>query len=175
MLVARTDCQSTFPSRQTHETATPDTTTPQRTRVRSEKPVSLKSTFDLNKSVSVSSADAPVRIARVSRDEVMDRLEQLGWEPAGNVAHTLIEKKSILHELDSWASLSQQNKTELGDVWKSLSIPLSGCETKPQLTRKTRRYKQSENHYDKQARNSGVIEGRSRCVPTTSSTTSGWC
>ena len=34
------------------------------------------------------------------------------------------------------AGLSQKNKTELRDVYKALSIPLSGHETKPQVTRK---------------------------------------
>ena len=34
----------------------------------------------------------------MSRDEVMERLEQLGWEPVANVACTFLEKKSILHE-----------------------------------------------------------------------------
>ena len=34
------------------------------------------------------------------------------------------------------AGLSQKNKTGLSDVCKALSIPLSGHETKPQLTRK---------------------------------------
>ena len=36
----------------------------------------------------------------MSRDEAMDRLEQLGWEPVAIVAYTLLEKKSILHELE---------------------------------------------------------------------------
>ena len=92
---------------------------------------------------------ASVRIAHMSRDEVMDRLVQLGWEPTANVTYTLLEKKSILHELEEkmtksemndntnvCAGLSQKNKTELRDVCKVLSIPLSGRETKPQLTRK---------------------------------------
>ena len=61
----------------------------------------------------------------------------------------LLEKKSILLELEekvtksemndnskTCASLSQKNKTALRDVWKALSIPLSGHETEPQLTRK---------------------------------------
>ena len=78
-----------------------------------------------------------------------ERPEQLGWDPAANVAHTLLEKKSILHELEEkvtksemndnpnvCAGLSQKNKTELRDVCKALRIPLSGHETKPQLTLK---------------------------------------
>ena len=43
---------------------------------------------------------ASVRIAHMSRDEVMARLEQLGWEPAANVEHTHLEKQSILYELE---------------------------------------------------------------------------
>ena len=78
-----------------------------------------------------------------------ERPEQLGCEPAANVAHTLLEKKSILHELEEkvtksemndnpnvCAGLSQKNKTELRDMCKALRIPLSGHETKPQLTTK---------------------------------------
>ena len=92
---------------------------------------------------------ASMRVAHMSRDEVMDRLVQLGWEPTANVVYTLLEKKSILHELEEkmtksemndntnvCVGLSQKNKTELRDVCKVLSIPLSGRETKPQLTRK---------------------------------------
>ena len=90
-----------------------------------------------------------VRIAYMSRDEVMDRLEQLGWEPVATVAYALLEKKSILHALEEkttksemndstnvCAGLSQKNETELRDMCKTLNIPLSGYETKPQLTRK---------------------------------------
>ena len=79
----------------------------------------------------------------------MERLEQLGWEPAADVAYKLLEKKSILHELEEKATksemndnpnvcagLSQKNKTELRDVCKALSIPSSGHKTKPQLTSK---------------------------------------
>ena len=91
---------------------------------------------------------ASVRIAHTSRDEEMERLEQLGWEPAANVEYTLVEKKSILHELEEKVTksemndnpnvcggLSQKHKTELKEVCKALSIPLSGHETKPQVTR----------------------------------------
>ena len=90
-----------------------------------------------------------MRVAHMSRDEVMERLEQLGWEPGANVAYMLLEKKSILHELEEnvtksqmndnpnvCAGLSQKNKTELRDVCKAFGIPLSGHETKPQLTTK---------------------------------------
>ena len=65
------------------------------------------------------------------------------------MAYALLGKKSILHELEEkvtksemndnptvCAGLSQKNKTELRDVSKAFSIPLSGHETKPQLTRK---------------------------------------
>ena len=92
---------------------------------------------------------ASARIARMSRDEVVEQLEQLGWEPIVNVAYTLLEKKSILHDLEEnttklemndnsnvCAGPGQKNKTELRDVCKTLSIPLSGHETEPQLTRK---------------------------------------
>ena len=51
------DSQRTFPSRQTHDTDTPDTTTMRRSRVHSEKTVSLRSPFDLKKSVTISSED----------------------------------------------------------------------------------------------------------------------
>ena len=90
-----------------------------------------------------------MRIAHMSRHEVMERLELRGWEPAANVAYTLVEKESIFHELEEkvtksevndnlnvCAGLSQKNKTGLGDVCKALSIPLPGHETKPQLTKK---------------------------------------
>ena len=66
-----------------------------------------------------------------------------------NVEQTLLEKKSTLHELDEkvtkaemndntnvCAGLSQKNKTDLREVCKALSIPWSGHETKPLLTRK---------------------------------------
>ena len=101
-------------------------------------------------------------LAQMSRDEVMERLGQLGWKPAANVAYTHLEKRSTLHGLEEkvtkpekndnpnvCAGLSQKNKTELRDVCKVLSIPLSGHKTKPQLTR-SKRYKQSENHVDRQ-------------------------
>ena len=92
---------------------------------------------------------ASVRIAHMSRDEVVERLEKLGWELAANVEYTLLEEKSILHELEEkvtrselhdnsnvCAGVSQKNKTELREVSEALSIPLSGDETKPPLTRK---------------------------------------
>ena len=89
---------------------------------------------------------ASARIIPMARDEEMEQLEQLGWEPVANVTYTLLEKKSIRHELQEkttksemndnsnvCADLSQKNKTELRDVCKMLSIPLSGQETTPQL------------------------------------------
>ena len=91
---------------------------------------------------------ASVRIAHTSRDEEMERLEQLGWEPAANVEYTLLEKKSILHELEEKVTksemndnptvcggLSQKHKTELREVCKALSIPLSGHEKQVQAER----------------------------------------
>ena len=45
----------------------------------------------------------------MSRDEVMEQLEQLGWEPAANVEFTLLEKKSILHELEEKVTKSEMN------------------------------------------------------------------
>ena len=39
----------------------------------------------------------------------MERREHLGWEPAANVAYTLLEKKSILHELDEKVTKSEMN------------------------------------------------------------------
>ena len=85
----------------------------------------------------------------MSRDEVMEQLEQLGWEPDANVEFTLLEKKSIMHELEEkvtksemndnpnvCAGLSRKSKIELREVCKVLSILLSGHETKLQLTRK---------------------------------------
>ena len=71
----------------------------------------------------------------MSRDEMMERLERLGWEPAANVECTLLEKKSILHELEEkvtktetsdnpnvCAVLNPKNKTELREVCKALSL-----------------------------------------------------
>ena len=37
-----------------------------------------------------------------------------------------------------WVGLSHKNKTELRDLCKTLSMPLSGHETKPQLSRKVK-------------------------------------
>ena len=142
------DSQHTSPSGHTPETDMSDTTMMRRSRVDSGKTVLP---FDLKKSGTIFLRMASVRIAHTSRDEVMERLEQLGWEPAANVTYTLLEKKSILHELEEKATkskmndnlnvcadLSQKNNTELRDVCKALSTPLSGHETKPQLTRKVK-------------------------------------
>ena len=68
-----------------------------RSRVHSEKTASLKLPFDLKKSVTIT-----------SQDGVHER-EQLEWEPAANVAYTLLEKKSILHELEEKVTKSEMN------------------------------------------------------------------
>ena len=57
VLVARTDSEQASPSRQTHETDTPDTTKLRRSIVSSGKSVPLRSTFDLKNSVTVMSVD----------------------------------------------------------------------------------------------------------------------
>ena len=92
--------QRTSPSGQTHDTDIPDTTTRRRSRVCSEKTVPLKSLFDLKKSGTVMSEDG----IRENRSHVVERLEQLGWEPAAN-----LEKKSILHELEVKVPKSEMN------------------------------------------------------------------
>ena len=51
-----------------------------------------------------------MNIAHMSRDEVMDRLEQLGWEPAASVAYTLLEKRSMLHKLEEKVMQSEINE-----------------------------------------------------------------
>ena len=51
------DSQRTSPSRETHETDTPDTSIMRRSRVHSEKNASLKLPFDLKKSVTITSQD----------------------------------------------------------------------------------------------------------------------
>ena len=62
----------------------------------------------------------------------MERLEQLGWEAAANVANTLHEleekvtKSEKNYKSNVCAGLSQKNKTELRDVYRAPSIPLSG-------------------------------------------------
>ena len=125
-----------------------------------------------------------VRIAHMSRDEVMDGLEQLGWEPVANVAYTLQKKKGILHELvemttktemngstNVCAGLSQKNKTELGDLCKTLSIP-SGHETEPLLTRKIK-----EVLAERQPLRQATLDSRRhrRKTYTTNSIASGQC
>ena len=73
----------------------------------------------------------------MSRDEVMEQLEQLGWEPVANVTWHELEEKMMKAGMNDnsnvCAGLSQKNKTELRDVRKMLSIPLLGQETTPQL------------------------------------------
>ena len=126
------DSQRTSPSRETHETDTPDTTTMRRSRVHSEKTASLKLPLDLKKSVTIT-----------SQDGVHER-EQLGWELAANVAYTLLEKKSILHELDEKVTKSEMNDNpnvskEQDRVERRVQDAqhsVVGHETKPQLTMK---------------------------------------
>ena len=50
-----------------------------------------------------------MRITHISRDEGVERREQLGWGLAANVAYTLFEKKSILHELEEKVTKSEMN------------------------------------------------------------------
>ena len=93
-------------------------------------------------------AISSVRTVHMSRAEVKERLEQLGWTSAVDVSCTRLEKKSM-HELEkkmkkagmndnsnARSGLSQKHKTEPKDLCKSRSIPVSGHETKPKLTRK---------------------------------------
>ena len=55
-----------------------------------------------------------------------------------HLARTRGESNQVAGErqLERVRGLSQKNKTELRDLCKALSIPLSGHETKPQLARK---------------------------------------
>ena len=78
-----------------------------RSRFHSEKTVSLKSPFDLKKNQSpLLLRMASVRITHMSRNEVMERLEQLA---AANVAYTLVDNKSTLHELEEKVTKSEMN------------------------------------------------------------------
>ena len=56
---------------------------------------------------------ASLRSAHMSRDEVMDRFEQLCWEPVSNVACTLLENKSILQELEEKAGKQRRTKVRI--------------------------------------------------------------
>ena len=112
VLVARTascsDSQRTSPSRQTHETDIPDTTVHDRELIL--RTLYHRSHLSISRNLALLFLRmASVRIAHMSRDEVMERLEQLGWEPAANVAYTVFEKKSILHELEEKATKSEMN------------------------------------------------------------------
>ena len=106
-------------------------------------------TVDLKKSGTLFLRMASVRIAHMTRDEVMERLEHLGWNQL-RTWNTRFSKRRASCENSRTGDaksetndtpnvcrgLSQKNKTELRDVCKALSIPLSGHETKPQLTKK---------------------------------------
>ena len=82
------------------------------------------------------------------KQEVVDQLlEEMGWKPEGGVKLTLLEKKSVLRELfeklpvvnqvpSGHRNLARKNNEELKQVCTELQIPLTGNETKPQLTRK---------------------------------------
>ena len=75
----------------------------------------------------------------MSQDEVMETTGTAGMGTSCERGIHFFEKKSILHELEEKVTksemndnpnvctgLSQKNKTELRDVCKALSIPLSG-------------------------------------------------
>ena len=78
------------------------------------------------------------------RDDVMERLEQLRtWRTRFSErrvsctnSRRVLTKSEMNDNLNVCAGLSQKNWTELRDVCKALSIPWSGHEPKPQLTRK---------------------------------------
>ena len=129
---ACTNSQRTFPHGPTHETDLPDTTTMRRSRSNSENTVSLKSHFDLNKSGTVISEDG----IRENCTHVARRKEK-------------VAKSEMNDNPNVCAGLNQMNKTELREVCKSNSIPLSGHETIPQG--RSKRYKPNENHNDKQS------------------------
>ena len=59
----------------------------------------------------------------MSRDEAMERLEQLGWEPAATVEHTLLEKKSILHELGQSERVHRTESKEQDRAERSVQGP----------------------------------------------------
>ena len=89
-------------------------------------------------------------IAMMTLEQVELRLQELGWKPNPGVKLTLLEKKSVLRELleklpvahqtpdkqSGHRNLAKKNKEELKHICLELQIPLTGNETKPQLTRK---------------------------------------
>ena len=89
-------------------------------------------------------------IAMMTLEQVELRLQELGWKPNQGVKLTLLEKKSVLRELleklpvahqtpdkqSGHRNLAKKNKEELKQICLELQIPLTGNETKPQLTRK---------------------------------------
>ena len=122
-----------------------------RSKGNSETTVSLKSDFDVKETGTIVSQDGIrencTHVAR--RSDGTSRTAGMGTSCERGVHASRKEEKNILHELEEkvtksevndnpnvCAGLSQKNKTELREVCKSLSILLSGQETKPQLTRK---------------------------------------
>ena len=88
-------------------------------------------------------------IAMMTLEQVDLRLQELGWKPSPGVKLTLLEKKSVLRELleelpvvhhtpskGGHRNLAKKTKEELKQICMELQIPLTGNETKPQLTRK---------------------------------------
>lgn len=86
-------------------------------------------------------------ISVMKLEEVDAMLQELGWKPDVGVRLTLLEKKSVLHELLEKnkdpgnqkhvnRTLSLKTKEELRQICMELQIHLTGNETKPQLTRK---------------------------------------
>ena len=86
-------------------------------------------------------------ISVMTLEQVDLRLKELGWKPEAGVKLTLLEKKSVVREMlenlptvtqapGGHRNLSRKNKEELNHACVELQIPLTGNETKPQLTRK---------------------------------------
>ena len=84
-------------------------------------------------------------------DEVNALLAELGWRPDPTCKLTVSEKKRVLREMleklphvdlgagkqqNGHRNLSKENKEELKQMCVDLRIPLTGNETKPQLTLK---------------------------------------
>ena len=172
--IARTDSQCTFPSRPTHDTDTPDTTTTRRSRVQFGKSTPLKPQFDLKTSVTATCQDR--RSDGTTGTVGMGTSCELGVHSFRKVGEKTT-KSEMNDNSNVCAGLSQENKTELRDVCKTLSIPLSGHETKPQLTRKIKEV-QTERKPLRQATPDFGRHGERRtngCAPTTNSIASGRC
>ena len=143
--------ERTFPAGPTHDIDLPDTATMRRSKGNSETIVSLKSDFDVKETGTIVSEDGIrencTHVAR--RSDGTSGTAGMGTSCERGVHASRKEEKNISHELEEKvtksevndnpnvrAGSSQKNKTELREVCKSLSILLSGQETKPQLTRK---------------------------------------